>query len=340
MQLFIKLKILLILMKKYNWLYMMFMMMSSLFMIFLNNFYSMWVFMELNLLIFITLLILNSSFISDKSMKYYLMNSFSSMNFLFFFNLNLMMDSFYFLIIINFMMLMKLGMFPFHYWFIDMLVELNWDMYFFLISWQKLIPLLILNYCFNFNLLMIISLMGGIFSVMMIYNQILLKKIIGYSSINHMGWMLMSLMMNFNLMMVYFLSYMLINFSLIFILNKLNFIEINNLMIKFKGLQYYFIILMILLSLGGLPPLYGFYMKWFFIMEFSKVYNLLLLVLLILYSLMFLFYYFRLIFNFTMLNFIMLNLFMFNKFIYSELNLNLLMFMSLFITLNMYIFFM
>nr|QTC30738.1 NADH dehydrogenase subunit 2 [Psyttalia lounsburyi] len=340
MKYIIKFKNLLILMKKYNWLYLMFMMMSSLFMIFLNNFYSMWIFMELNLLIFITLIILNSNFISDKSMKYYLMNSFSSMNFLFFFNLNLMMDSFYFLIMINFLMLMKLGMFPFHYWFIDMLVELNWDMLFLLISWQKLIPLMILMYCFNFNFIMLISLMGGLFSIMMIYTQVLLKKIIGYSSINHMGWMLMSLMINFNLMIVYFLSYMLINFLLIFILKKFNFIEVNSMMIKFKGVVYNYIILMVLLSLGGLPPLYGFYMKWFFIQEFNKLYNLFLLMMLILYSLMFLFYYFRLMFNFTMLNFIMLNLFMFNKFIYKELNFSLLLYMSLFVTLNMFIFFM
>nr|QWK41501.1 NADH dehydrogenase subunit 2 [Fopius arisanus] len=324
---------------KYNWLFIYMLIMNPLFLIFMNTYYSIWMFMEMNLLLFIVLLVLNNNYIGDKVMKYFLLNSFSSMIFFFFINLNMFIYNINFILVMNMMMMMKLGMFPFHIWFIDMLIQLNWIMCFILMVWQKIIPMFILMLIYNENFMLIFLILGGLFSLMMIFNQILLKKILGYSSINHMCWMFISLMINFNLFLIYYMSYFLINMVIVFMFWLFKLEEINSFYLIFINYNYKFYLFMLMLTLGGIPPMFGFFMKWLFIFEMGNLFNWLLVLLMIFYSLVFFYFYMRLIFNFMMLLYLKNNIILISNFLKKN-NSYMFMMMNLFVTINLMLFFM
>nr|QKZ95159.1 NADH dehydrogenase subunit 2 [Habrobracon hebetor] len=318
-------------MMKFNLFIFFFYIISPFFIFFLNNYYSMWIFLELNLILFLTFMILNNKFLGDKSMKYYLINSLSSMIFLFFMNLNMFNMNFYNLIIMNLMILLKLGMFPFHLWFIDLLMNLTWNLCFYLSTWQKIMPMIILIYFFNMKMLLFISLLASMFSLMMILNQIYLKKFFGYSSINHMSWMLISLMLNNKLLMIYYLIYSMISYLIMKIFLKFNFNEISSLFM-INNFKIKLILFFNMLSLGGIPPTYGFLMKWLFMNNLIQ-YNYILILILIFISLIFFFYYIQLIFNFMLIN--LFNLKFNLNYLIKNKNLNMFLIFSMFLMLNL-----
>lgn len=71
--------------------------------------------MELNLIIFIGFIILNNYNIYESPIKYYLINSFSSSLFVILINLNLYYLNNLIDLIINLVILIKLGIFPFQF---------------------------------------------------------------------------------------------------------------------------------------------------------------------------------------------------------------------------------
>nr|YP_003734702.1 NADH dehydrogenase subunit 2 [Cotesia vestalis]ACH71086.1 NADH dehydrogenase subunit 2 [Cotesia vestalis] len=268
----------------------------------MNSYFSIWINMELNLILFLTFIIMNNLNLYDLSMKYFLINSMSSSIFLFFVIMNFMNLSMFSNLLMNFMIFIKLGMPPFHFWYIDLMKNLNWISCLILSSWQKLIPMLIMFYIFNENFFMIILIISMIISIFKAFISINLKIIFAYSSINHLCWMMMLLIYSLNLWMVYYISYLIMNFSIFFIFNKMNFIYLNDLnkMIFFFNSKFNF---MMLISLGGIPPLFGFLIKWLSILEMSFLSNYFILMIMIFFSLIFLYYYIRLLFN---------NMFLFN----------------------------
>nr|YP_010411508.1 NADH dehydrogenase subunit 2 [Euurobracon yokahamae]UJJ81883.1 NADH dehydrogenase subunit 2 [Euurobracon yokahamae] len=285
--------------KKYNLFYLMFYLISFFFIFFLNSYYSLWVFMELNLILFISLMIMESDFLSDKIMKYYLMSSFSSMIFLFFINMNLFNLMSNYLFILNLMMMMKLGMFPFHLWFIDMIMGLNWFLCFFLMTFQKLIPLLILKNFYMELMIILFSIMNCLFSMMMSFNQIYLKKLIGYSSIIHLSWVMSSILISMKMWMIYFLFYLLMTMILMIQLNYFNLDMISDLYL-YKNMNL-FLLFFIMLSIGGVPPMFGYFIKLMFMMKYINIQSIIFLMILIFCSLIFLFFYMRLIYSIMMM---------------------------------------
>nr|YP_009728659.1 NADH dehydrogenase subunit 2 [Asobara japonica]QHR84915.1 NADH dehydrogenase subunit 2 [Asobara japonica] len=299
--------------KKYNLIVLFLLLISPKFIFFLNSLYSMWFLVELNLLLFIVFLIMNDKYNSNISMKYYLVNSFSSMMFLFFVNYSLFDFNGNFQTIMNLMMFMKLGMFPFHYWFIDMMNNMDWSMCFMLMVWQKYIPLMMIFYFYSIKLIILISLLGGLFSILMIFNQVVLKKLMGYSSINHMSWMLISIIYSFNLWILYYYMYMLLNLMVICLFMKYNLTEISSFHV-FMDMNYFkFYLVFLMFSMGGIPPMFGFFMKWFYIIELIELESWMILIL-IMYSLLFFFFYLRLVFNTMMIYYMTMHLMYFNNF--------------------------
>lgn len=282
----------------------------------INSFYFLWIFIEINIILFLTFIIINRNFVSIISIKYYLIRSFSSIIFIYFINLNIFNKKIFFVIlIINLIIIIKLGFIPFHFWFIDIIINLNWIICFFLSTIQKVIPFFILRYIYDYNLIILIIIFGGFINFLLVYNDILLKKIIGYSSINHITWMLVSILIKFNLWLIYFFNYLYIILILSYIFNKYNLEDIKdiykiyNIIINSWTLNY--IIFFLILSLGGLPPFYGFFLKWY-IIEYINYFKInFILIFLIFYSLIFLYYYIRIIFNniiFRGLNFILFDI--------------------------------
>lgn len=306
-----------------------------------NSWFSIWINIELNLIIFIGLIILNNrDKIYEISIKYYLINSFSSSIFVMIINLNLFYLNKIILLIINLIILIKLGIVPFHIWFIDLIINLNWINCLILSTWQKFIPFIILIFMYDINLLIIIILLRGLFRILYGINQINLKKIFRYSSINHMCWILFSLIVREILWLIYYFRYIIVNISLMYlfkILNLLNILDLFNYLNKFYRIIFIFIIF----SLGGLPPFFGFLIKWYSIFSFFIYINYIIILLLIYYSLIYLYNYIRLCYGVILINFlnIKINYFILNKKFNIINNLSIIYLFILFSIINLFLIF-
>nr|AAF02954.1 NADH dehydrogenase subunit II [Laimosemion frenatum] len=170
-------------------------------------------------------------------------------------------------------LMLKMGLAPLHPWFPEVLQGLNFSTGLILSTWQKLAPfsLMLQISSFNSTLLIIFGLtsilMGGWGGL----NQTQLRKILGYSSVAHLGWMILVMQYSSNLAFLTFITYVTLTFSmfLTFMFNQAP--TINTLSLSSTKIPALSAITpLILLSLGGLPPLTGFLPKWLILMELTK----------------------------------------------------------------------
>nr|YP_009434138.1 NADH dehydrogenase subunit 2 [Hycleus phaleratus]APB02791.1 NADH dehydrogenase subunit 2 [Hycleus phaleratus]ATP06055.1 NADH dehydrogenase subunit 2 [Hycleus phaleratus] len=269
------------------------------------SWFGMWMGLEINLLSIIPLF--NSTknmYSSEASLKYFLTQAMASLILLL--SLILMMISTELVspqmslakeTLLNSALLTKLGAAPFHYWFPEVMEGLNWMNCMILLTWQKIAPMCILIMSNpNTSFMIIIILASLIVSTIMSFNQISLRKIMAYSSINHIAWMLSAMLISTSIWFIYLLIYLIItiNITSIFTHGKLMFI--NQLAFFMNQNKINKISLMInFLSLGGLPPFLGFLPKWFTI-NWMIIENFpILAFLLIILTLIMLFVYVRLI---------------------------------------------
>lgn len=284
---------------------------------------------EINLLSFIPLSIKsNNLFSSEASLKYFLIQAlasnillFSIIFFFLFINISFFLNwIFFFNIIPSSTLILKRGVAPFHFWFPNVIEGLTWINNFILITWQKIIPLIILSFCLNyffFNFTILFSVFIGAINGL---NQTSLRKLIAYSSINHLSWILARILNNENLWKIYFSLYSFLSFSIIyiFIINKIfNFNQFFSLF--FKNLNLKLILSLNLLSLGGLPPFLGFFPKWLIIEIIIFSNFLLILFFLISFSLITLYFYIRICYTSLIINFNKIN---FNIFYFSQIKNN------------------
>nr|UUA64772.1 NADH dehydrogenase subunit 2 [Leguminivora glycinivorella]UUA64980.1 NADH dehydrogenase subunit 2 [Leguminivora glycinivorella]UUA64993.1 NADH dehydrogenase subunit 2 [Leguminivora glycinivorella]UUA65019.1 NADH dehydrogenase subunit 2 [Leguminivora glycinivorella]UUA65136.1 NADH dehydrogenase subunit 2 [Leguminivora glycinivorella] len=279
-----------------------------------NSWFGCWIGLEINLLSFIPL-ISNSKnlFSSEASLKYFLIQSIASINFLFvilmkMFFMNLEMNNIM-TIMMNSTLLMKMGSAPFHFWFPNVMEGLSWLNCFILMTWQKISPMILLSYYFNNKFLMIILILNVIIGAIGGLNQTSLRKLMAFSSINNLGWMLSSIMISENLWFFYFCFYSFLNMMLcmlffmfnVYFINQLFIINLNN-MIKMS-------LMINFLSLGGLPPFIGFFPKWMVINFMLKNNFFILTFIFVMMSLIMLLYYIRIIYASLMFNYLKLKWF-------------------------------
>ena len=221
---------------------------------------------------------------------------------------------------------------PFHFWFPRVIEGLNWNRNIIIITWQKIAPLIALSYCLRIKILIFIIILSVIFGRLGGLNQRSLRKLIAFSSINHLGWILAGLIFNETLWISYFLFYVFLNLRITYIFNTFKLFNINqtfkvinfNLFIKFS-------LFTILLSLGGLPPFLGFFPKWIIIeMIISKEIFFTLIIILFL-TLITLFFYLRIRYAALLINHLITNWNFKINFYYKSINfLNFVSFISLF----------
>nr|AXS66011.1 NADH dehydrogenase subunit 2 [Coleoptera sp. 22 KM-2017] len=287
-------------------------MISSVFTISSNNWLSSWFGLEINMISFIPLMYSNKNSITNESLiKYFIIQAIGSSTFLF---ANLINSFCLYTFQINFFssgntllmltpLMLKLGMTPFQFWFISVIEGLNWFNCYILFTWQKIAPLFLILYLYSStNLILLLSLPSLILSPIAIFNQTSLRKILAYSSVNHLSWMMISLIMSKNMLLFYFFAYSLTLIPLIVIFYFNNITTLNN-MIHIKSNFLYFSLIVSTLSLGGLPPFLGFLPKWMIFEFLINSNSFVMMLLLILSSLMILYIYMHIIFNFTLLHF-------------------------------------
>jgi len=214
------------------------------------------------------------------------------------------------IIILN--LILKIGTPPFHFWFPNVIENIRWTRNIILITWQKLAPIIILSYLvrnnINKNILLIFIFLSVLIGAIGGLNQLSIRKIIAFSSINHIGWIISTLIFNENFWFIYFIIYSFLNFSIIFVFKIFQIYYLRQLYSIF--LSSYFIkfyLFNIIISLGGLPPFLGFIPKWLIIQSIILLKLNFINLTLILIRLITLFYYLKICFASTLLNYSQLN---------------------------------
>nr|YP_004123545.1 NADH dehydrogenase subunit 2 [Cynoglossus abbreviatus]ACT80244.1 NADH dehydrogenase subunit 2 [Cynoglossus abbreviatus]AFB71287.1 NADH dehydrogenase subunit 2 [Cynoglossus abbreviatus] len=168
----------------------------------------------------------------------------------------------------------KMGMAPLHSWLPDVLQGLDLMTGLVLSTWQKLAPFCIIlqlhaTHSLTLILLGIMSILVGGWGGL---NQTQTRKILAYSSITHMGWMLVILQFSPKLTLMTLMLYITMTFPVFMILSQNNTLSINKLPILATHTPTISALIpLLLLSLGGLPPLTGFIPKWLIIQEMSHL---------------------------------------------------------------------
>nr|YP_010253731.1 NADH dehydrogenase subunit 2 [Cochylidia moguntiana]QTZ18153.1 NADH dehydrogenase subunit 2 [Cochylidia moguntiana] len=282
-----------------------------------NSWFGCWIGLEINLLSFIPL-ISNSKnlFSSEASLKYFLIQSIASINFLFIILIKMLFMNYEMNNIISIMMnstlLMKMGSAPFHFWFPNIMEGLSWLNCFILMTWQKISPMILLSYYFFNKFLICILILNIIIGAIGGLNQTSLRKIMAFSSINNLGWMLASIMISENLWMFYFMFYSMLNMIMCFLFFMLNLMFINQLFIFNLNNLIKLSLMINFLSLGGLPPFIGFFPKWMVINFLLKNKMFIMTFIFIMMSLVMLLYYIRIIYSSFMFNYLKLKWFKIN----------------------------
>nr|QJQ72477.1 NADH dehydrogenase subunit 2 [Gerres erythrourus] len=168
---------------------------------------------------------------------------------------------------------LKIGLAPLHSWLPEVLQGLDFTTGLILSTWQKLAPfaLLLQIYPSNPTLLVLLGITSTLVGGWGGLNQTQLRKILAYSSIAHLGWMILIIQFCPSLTLLALLTYFIMTSSafLIFKLNKS--MSINALAMTWaKAPALTSLAPLILLSLGGLPPLTGFMPKWLILQELAK----------------------------------------------------------------------
>nr|WAJ58210.1 NADH dehydrogenase subunit 2 [Pampus argenteus] len=175
--------------------------------------------------------------------------------------------------IITIALALKIGLAPAHAWMPEVMQGLDLPTGLIMATWQKLAPftLLIQIHQTDQNLLIFLGLTSMLVGGLAGLNQTQLRKIMAYSSIAHMGWLVLIMQffqsMSFLALLIYFVT----TFStfLVFKLNKAT--SINTLATSWAKTPVLTALTpLVLLSLGGLPPLTGFMPKWLILQELTK----------------------------------------------------------------------
>lgn len=279
-----------------------------------NSWLGVWIGLEINLLSFIPLISDNKNLIStESSLKYFLTQAIASavlllaILILFIYQNSLIIIRIfnnYEALLISSALFLKIGAAPFHFWLPTIIEGLSWTNNLILITWQKIAPIVVISYRINYNYFIIVIVLCIIIGSLGGLNQTSLRKIIAFSSINHLGWILSSLLFNLSLWWNYFIIYIFLSIRLVFIFNIFQLFYINqSFSTNINSPVIKFIIFTNLLSLGGLPPFLGFIPKWLIIQNLINTNNYFLITIILVFTLITLFFYIRITFSAFIFNY-------------------------------------
>nr|APU89529.1 NADH dehydrogenase subunit 2 [Porcellio dilatatus dilatatus] len=261
-----------------------------------DSWVGVWLGLEMNLLCFIPIISGSRGGASEAMMIYFLIQACGSLMLLMT-GLNLMNYELMFKVFISVALLLKVGAAPFHFWYIEVASKLRWVQFIIISSVQKIIPLtlLSLNSMGKNSWVVYLSVVwSGLTGAIGGINAFAVRKLLVYSSIGHLGWVLAPLVGGSVMWVTYFSVYCLNLLLVVLILTKYSVFHINQL----KGAKILWsgglALLISLLSLGGFPPSLGFAAKWGVIVSSVEFMDLFSLSILILSSVISVYFYTRL----------------------------------------------
>nr|AIM45295.1 NADH dehydrogenase subunit 2 [Hylophilus decurtatus] len=193
---------------------------------------------------------------------------------------------------------MKLGLVPFHFWFPEVLQGSPLTTGLILSTVMKLPPIALLfmtSHSLNPTLLTTMAIMSVALGGWMGLNQTQIRKIMAFSSISHLGWMSIIIIYNPKLTLLNFYLYALMTTTVFLTFNSIKTLKLSTLMTTWaKTPSLSMMLLLVLMSLAGLPPLTGFLPKWLIIQELTKQHMAPAATVISMLSLLGLFFYLRL----------------------------------------------
>nr|AAL68672.1 NADH dehydrogenase subunit 2 [Sclerophrys gutturalis] len=199
---------------------------------------------------------------------------------------------------------MKLGIAPFHFWLPEVLQGSTLQTGLILSTWQKLAPMALLiqlTQSIDLNLLLMLGLLSTMIGGWGGINQTQIRKVLAFSSVAHLGWMMAILKISTQLALLNFFLYILMTSTLFLTfmsLNTKNMFELSASWSKTPTLAA--LSLLSLLSLSGLPPLTGFMPKWLIAQEMVKQNMVMFALIILLSTLLSLFFYLRLTYSMSL----------------------------------------
>nr|YP_010891701.1 NADH dehydrogenase subunit 2 [Rhynchocinetes brucei]WJM99856.1 NADH dehydrogenase subunit 2 [Rhynchocinetes brucei] len=259
-----------------------------------------WMGLELNLLSFIPLIhSKKNQFFTQASIKYFLIQALGSVMIIWpsilFFPGEFLPSIFIFSAI-----LLKLGAAPFHFWLPSVCQGISWIHCCALLTVQKITPLILISWIIPLpqGIMFSAAFLSSFFGSISGFGQKLLRKILAYSSINHMAWMLSAINFSQPSLILYFLTYSFISISIMVMFHikqvfHLSQLFSSNTIEPVTKLAVY----LSLFSLGGIPPFLGFSTKWMIISNLIFNKSILWTTFLIFTALISLFFYLRISMN-------------------------------------------
>nr|YP_009353693.1 NADH dehydrogenase subunit 2 [Glaucidium cuculoides]ACF08165.1 NADH dehydrogenase subunit 2 [Glaucidium cuculoides]AQY15763.1 NADH dehydrogenase subunit 2 [Glaucidium cuculoides] len=198
-------------------------------------------------------------------------------------------------------MAMKLGLAPFHFWYPEVLQGTSITTALLLSTLMKLPPLTLLimtSHSLNPTMLTLLAISSAALGGWMGLNQTQTRKILAFSSISHLGWMIIIILYQPKLTTLTFYLYVMMTAAVFLTLNTTKALNLPTLMTSWtKTPILNTTFTLTLLSLAGLPPLTGFFPKWLIIQELTKQELTPTAVLITMLSLLSLFFYLRLMYH-------------------------------------------
>nr|AAT78149.1 NADH dehydrogenase subunit 2 [Anolis sagrei] len=166
---------------------------------------------------------------------------------------------------------MKLGLVPMHFWLPEVLQGSTLMTALIITTWQKIAPMTLIYLTINSLSTTILLLMGLTSTIIAGWaglNQTQTRKIMAYSSIAHLGWMVSISSIMTNLMVMNLMIYLIMTSALFqaLIFSKSKTIQDTTTTWTLSPVVAA-TTMALLLSLGGLPPLTGFMPKWLILEE-------------------------------------------------------------------------
>nr|ACH70208.1 NADH dehydrogenase subunit 2 [Varanus varius] len=198
----------------------------------------------------------------------------------------------------------KLGLAPIHFWLPEVLQGVSMLTALIITTWQKIAPMALLITTWNLiptpitlSLGLLSTIIGGLGGL----NQTQLRKMMAYSSIAHLGWMFVIITISPSLTLFNLTLYITLTSSTMLIMHLTMSKTLQNAtLISSHSPITTSLLLLSILSLGGLPPLSGFSPKWLILQELTSHHLILLALAMAITALLSLLFYLRITYISTM----------------------------------------
>nr|YP_004465025.1 NADH dehydrogenase subunit 2 [Psilorhynchus sucatio]BAK22966.1 NADH dehydrogenase subunit 2 [Psilorhynchus sucatio] len=169
---------------------------------------------------------------------------------------------------------LKMGLAPMHFWLPEVMQGLDLLTGLILSTWQKLAPMILIFQTSQNMDPFLLTTLGALSTLIGGWgglNQTHLRKILAYSSIAHMGWMVVVLQYAPQLTLLALFTYIVMTSAMFLTFKAYDTTKVSTLAMAWsKNPTLASASCLVLLSLGGLPPLTGFMPKWLILQELTK----------------------------------------------------------------------